>query len=307
MTDEGATDWRADGHATVPDIGLDRADNFVLGNLAAVAVPHADAAADPSRTVSGRRDDARRRSLRLENRDSPLELCLLLKQGEEGRIVRVAVFANLTELLGHLLAAERPQRLELRTQLAMTVSGNEHVVDDRGGECAHRTPLSVGECLCQVRLGEPALEIAIWPWGESPISLQHLLGSRAQMRLWPDGGPPPMARWLPRARGGECAEHWSARSMTTSQGRAALEMGVELSDRFGLRLVLAYASDGPAAGNGADEVAAPVSMNAARKGVARLLAQLAAEHGVADRAERRFGTGDAAAVIAQIAAEEQPT
>jgi len=87
-------------------------------------------------------------------------------------------------------------------------------------------------------------------------------------------------------------------------GRAALEMGVELSDRLGLRLVLAYASDGPAAGNGADEGAAPVSMNAAREGVARLLAQLAAEHGVADRAERRFGTGDAAAVIAQIAAEE---
>ena len=86
-------------------------------------------------------------------------------------------------------------------------------------------------------------------------------------------------------------------------GRAALEMGVELSDRLGLRLVLAYASDGPAAGNGADEGAAPVSMNA-REGFARLLAQLAAEHGVADRAERRFGTGDAAAVIAQIAAEE---
>jgi len=71
-----------------------------------------------------------------------------------------------------------------------------------------------------------------------------------------------------------------------------------------LRLVLAYASDGPAAGNGADEGAALVSMSAAREGAARLLAQLAAEHGVADRAERRFGTGDAAAVIAQIAAEE---
>jgi len=75
-------------------------------------------------------------------------------------------------------------------------------------------------------------------------------------------------------------------------GRAALEMGVELSDRLGLRLVLAYASDGPAAGNGADEGAALVSMSAAREGAARLLAQLAAEHGVADRAERRFGTGD---------------
>ena len=89
-------------------------------------------------------------------------------------------------------------------------------------------------------------------------------------------------------------------------GRAALEMGVELSDRLGLRLVLAYASDGhsPVAGNGAEKGAESVSINAAREGVARLLAQVAAEHGVADRAERRFGTGDAAGVIAQIAAEE---
>ena len=90
MTDEGATDRARRLTATVPDIGLDRADKFVLGNLAAVAVPHADATADPSRTVRGRRDDARRRSLRLENRDSPLEPCLLLELVEEGRIVRVA-------------------------------------------------------------------------------------------------------------------------------------------------------------------------------------------------------------------------
>jgi nucleotide-binding universal stress UspA family protein len=89
-------------------------------------------------------------------------------------------------------------------------------------------------------------------------------------------------------------------------GRAALELGVELSDRLGLRLVLAYASDGigPVAGNGAEEGAESVSMNANRQGAARLLARLAAEHGVADRAERRFGTGDAAALIGQIAAEE---
>jgi nucleotide-binding universal stress UspA family protein len=91
-----------------------------------------------------------------------------------------------------------------------------------------------------------------------------------------------------------------------ADGRAALEMGVELSDRLGLRLVLTYASDGigPVAGNGADEGAESVSMKANREGAARLLARLAAEHGVADRAERRFGTGDAAALIGQIAAEE---
>lgn len=89
-------------------------------------------------------------------------------------------------------------------------------------------------------------------------------------------------------------------------GRAALAMGVELSDRLRLRLVLAYASDGigPVAGNGAEEGADSVSMKAHREGAARLLARLAAEHDVADRAEQRFGTGDAAALIGQVAAEE---
>jgi nucleotide-binding universal stress UspA family protein len=89
-------------------------------------------------------------------------------------------------------------------------------------------------------------------------------------------------------------------------GRAALAMGVELSDRLGLRLVLAHASDGigPVAGNGAEEGAESVSMKANREGAARLLARLAAEYRVADSAEKRFGTGDAAAFIGQIAAEE---
>jgi nucleotide-binding universal stress UspA family protein len=82
--------------------------------------------------------------------------------------------------------------------------------------------------------------------------------------------------------------------------------GVALSDRLGLRLVLAYASDGigPVAGNDAEQGAESVSMNADREGAAHLLARLAAEHGVADRAERRFGTGDPAELIGQIAAEE---
>jgi len=45
-------------------------------------------------------------------------------------------------------------------------------------------------------------------------------------------------------------------------------------------------------------------MKANREGAARLLARLAAEYGVADRAERRSGFGNAAALIGQIAAEE---
>jgi nucleotide-binding universal stress UspA family protein len=87
-------------------------------------------------------------------------------------------------------------------------------------------------------------------------------------------------------------------------GRAALEMAVELSERLGLRLVLAYARDGigPVAADA--DGAESVTMKANREGAGRLLARLAAEYGVADRAERRSGTGDAAALIGQIAAEE---
>jgi nucleotide-binding universal stress UspA family protein len=89
-------------------------------------------------------------------------------------------------------------------------------------------------------------------------------------------------------------------------GRAALETAVELSNRLGLRLVLAHVRDGigRVAHDGDGDGAESVSMKANREGAARLLARLAAEYGVADSAERRSGTGDAAALIGQIAAEE---
>jgi nucleotide-binding universal stress UspA family protein len=87
-------------------------------------------------------------------------------------------------------------------------------------------------------------------------------------------------------------------------GRTALETAVELSERLGLRLVLAYAREGigPVAVDA--EGAESVSMKANREGAVRLLARLASEYGVAESAERRSGTGDAAAVIGQVAAEE---
>jgi nucleotide-binding universal stress UspA family protein len=87
-------------------------------------------------------------------------------------------------------------------------------------------------------------------------------------------------------------------------GRSAVEMADELSDRLGLRLVLAYARDGIGALAADVEGAESVSMKANREGAARALAQLAADCGVADRAEQRSGTGDAATLIGQIAAEE---
>jgi nucleotide-binding universal stress UspA family protein len=93
-------------------------------------------------------------------------------------------------------------------------------------------------------------------------------------------------------------------AITDDDGRATLETAVELSERLDLRLVLAHVRDGVAPLIDGDEGTASVSMSADRKGAARRLARLAAEHGVSDRAERRVGTGDPAAVIGQIAAEE---
>ena len=87
-------------------------------------------------------------------------------------------------------------------------------------------------------------------------------------------------------------------------GRRAFDLAVEVSERLGLRLVLAHAAGGfhPIAANGED--AESVSTKADREGGEKLLARLVAAYGLADRAERRVGTGDAATVIGRIAAEE---
>ena len=83
----------------------------------------------------------------------------------------------------------------------------------------------------------------------------------------------------------------------------ALALGAELSERLGLRLVLAHAVDGiDAIGNGDDGES--VTTKASRRGAERRLAQVADQHGVADRAERRVAVGEPAVLLGQIAAEE---
>ena len=71
----------------------------------------------------------------------------------------------------------------------------------------------------------------------------------------------------------------------SAHGRAALRTAADLSDRLKLRLVLAHVAD---AGD-ARESAAGASR---REGAARLVAQLAREHGLSERAERRSAVGD---------------
>ena len=84
----------------------------------------------------------------------------------------------------------------------------------------------------------------------------------------------------------------------TAHGRAALQAAAELSDRLKLRLVLAHVADGV---DGAGENAARTRQH---EGAANLVARLASEHGLSDRAERRSAVGDPAALLGQMAAEE---
>jgi nucleotide-binding universal stress UspA family protein len=81
----------------------------------------------------------------------------------------------------------------------------------------------------------------------------------------------------------------------------ALALGAELSERLGLRLVLAQAVDGIDGGGNDNE---SVTMRANREGAERRLASLADEHGVAGRAHKRVAVGEPAALLGQIAAEE---
>ena len=90
----------------------------------------------------------------------------------------------------------------------------------------------------------------------------------------------------------------------SDEGHAALELGVELSQRLGLRLVLAHVAEGlaPLDGDGDDNES--VTMKGNRRGGELFLARLAREHGVGDTAERRVAVGEPALLVGQIAAEE---
>jgi nucleotide-binding universal stress UspA family protein len=93
-------------------------------------------------------------------------------------------------------------------------------------------------------------------------------------------------------------------AVTASEESAeALALSAELSERLGLRLVLAHAVNGIGEFGSEDGVES-VSMQADRQGAERRLARLAHEHGVAHRAEQRVAVGEPAALIGQIAAEE---
>jgi nucleotide-binding universal stress UspA family protein len=93
-------------------------------------------------------------------------------------------------------------------------------------------------------------------------------------------------------------------AVTDSEGgRDALALAAELSERLGLRLVLAHVASGPILTD-VDGDSANAEARAACEHAARTLTRLAAEHGVAGSIEQRSAVGDPAAVLGQIADEE---
>jgi len=82
----------------------------------------------------------------------------------------------------------------------------------------------------------------------------------------------------------------------------AVAQAAAISERLGLRLVLTHVVDGIVGGNGNGEES--FTMKADRTGAEQRLAQLADEHGIEQRAERRVAVGDSAALLGQIASEE---
>jgi len=90
----------------------------------------------------------------------------------------------------------------------------------------------------------------------------------------------------------------------SEEGHAALELGVELSQRLGLRLVLAHVAEGFAPLDGADEENESVTMKGNRRGGELFLGRMAREYGVGESAECRVAVGEPALLVGQIAAEE---
>jgi nucleotide-binding universal stress UspA family protein len=82
----------------------------------------------------------------------------------------------------------------------------------------------------------------------------------------------------------------------------AVAQAVALSERLGLRLVLAHVVHGltlPGDGDGES-----VTMKGDRKAAERRLEELARDHELEDGAERRVAVGDPARLLGQIASEE---
>jgi nucleotide-binding universal stress UspA family protein len=83
----------------------------------------------------------------------------------------------------------------------------------------------------------------------------------------------------------------------------AIAQAIDVSERLGLRLVLAHVVDGIGA-TGEAEGAESVTMKADRRAAELRVAELARDHRLAESAESRVAVGDPATLLGRIASEE---
>jgi nucleotide-binding universal stress UspA family protein len=132
-------------------------------------------------------------------------------------------------------------------------------------------------------------------------ALRELLGRNRAVALWPSAGA---SATLERRTTKEAKVHGTLICAVTdgAENDDAVARGVAISERLGLRLVLTHVVDGIALGNGDGEES--VTMKADRAAAERRLEELARNHDLEERAERRVAVGEPARLLGQIASEE---
>jgi DNA-binding NarL/FixJ family response regulator len=147
LAGKGLTQGCGDGYAAVAGIRLERSNELVLERRT-IPVSHPDETADAGAISFRRSNDLGGRELQLEERNSPLELSLLLEEVVKGRIVpEVAVLTRFAQTCTEVASRLGTQEVELFTALRVATRGHQHGLT-RGDYLAH---VHSFPCRCRAR------------------------------------------------------------------------------------------------------------------------------------------------------------
>jgi hypothetical protein len=117
---------RGDRDPTVASVGLERADQFVLGRRT-VCVADANNAANPGAAVGSGSGDLGGREFSLEREDAAFELLLLLEQIVKGGVVgQVAVLAGVPHPFGEVAPRVGPKKLDFAAETLVSLGADQH-------------------------------------------------------------------------------------------------------------------------------------------------------------------------------------
>jgi hypothetical protein len=126
LAGKGLTQGCGDGYAAVAGIRLERSNELVLERRT-IPVSHPDETADAGAISFRRSNDLGGRELQLEERNSPLELSLLLEEVVKGRIVpEVAVLTRFAQTCTEVASRLGTQEIELFAALVVATRGHQH-------------------------------------------------------------------------------------------------------------------------------------------------------------------------------------